>query len=357
MVVLTANEKRLIQNEKVATKFYTASVDLLNMLLKYAAQIGVQEQTVQSACGLNLDAYRINSARVPMQAFSKIWLAVYKCAHDPNFGLHFGEASHHMLRQHLLYAMIANCDTVEQAIQKKFQYHNLIMDLIQPALIVNGNLAKLTWQVDHPGLKTERHLTESVMALFRCMLSYLCNDEIAFTEVQFCHSSPTNLDEHERIFQASLSFDESENAMVMSKSYLSAPILFANPAIMQELESLVQKILHQSYGLHPWKQKVSHLLFETFLKQNPFDIDTIAGQLALTKRTLQLRLKHENTSFRELTDEVRKDLAMRFLKDRAVSLCEIALLLGFAEQSAFHHAFKRWTGITPIDYRKSIGRT
>ena len=119
----------------MAAKFYTVSVDLLNMLLKYATQIGIQEQTVSSTCGLNLDACRINSDRVPMQAFNKIWLAVCKSAQDPNFGLHFGEASHHMLRRHLLYAMMMNCDTVEQAIQKKFQYHNLIMDLIQPALI------------------------------------------------------------------------------------------------------------------------------------------------------------------------------------------------------------------------------
>ena len=354
MVVLTVNEKRLIQDEKVAAKFYTASVDLLNMLLKYASQIGIQEQTISSICDLNLNAYRINSERVPIKAFNKIWLAVHKGAADPNFGLHFGEASHHMLRQHLLYAMMANCDTVEQAIQKKFQYHNLIMDMIQPALIVNGNRAKLTWQVDHPGLKAERHLTESVMALFGCMLGYLTNDEITLTEVQFCHSPPASLAEHERLFQAPVSFDESENAMLMPKSCLSAPIIFANPAIMQELEHLVQKILHQSYGLHPWKQKVSHLLFESFLKGNPFDIETIAGQLALSKRTLQLRLQQDNTSFRELLDEVRRVLAMGFLKDGDDSLCEIALLLGFAEQSAFQHAFKRWTGRTPGEYRKQL---
>ncbi len=348
------SEKRLIQDEKMAAKSFTASVDLLNMLLKYASDIGISEQTVSSACGTDLSTYRFTKARLPMQVFNKIWLAVINCAEDPNFGLNFGEASHHMLRQHLLYAMMANCDTVQQAIQKKFQYHNLIMDLIQPAMIVTEHQAKLIWQVGHPALKVERHLTESVMALFVCMLRYLSNNEITLTEVHFCHSAPASLVEHERIFQAPLSFAGFENAMVLPKNYLSAPILFSNPAIMQELENLVQKILHQSYGLYPWKQKVSHLLFESFLKQNPFDIETIAGQLALTKRTLQLKLKQENTSFRELLDEVRRELAKGFLKDGDNSLCEIALLLGFAEQSAFQHAFKRWTGLTPGDYRKSL---
>ena len=336
----------------MTAKFFTASVDLLNMLMEYAAQIGIHAQTIRSACGLDLNAYRGSNARVPMQEFNKIWAAVLNCAHDPDFGLHFGEASHKMLRRHLLYAMMANCDTVEQAIQKKFQYHNLIMDLIQPALMINGNLAKLTWRVDHPGLKAERHLTESVMALFRCMLAYLTNDEIELKQVRFCHPPPARIAEHERLFQAPLAFDESENAMVMPKSYLAAPILFANQAIMMDLERLVQKILHQSYGLHPWKQKVSHLLFDSFLNENPADIEAIAGRLALTKRTLQLKLKQENTSFRELLDGVRGELAMGLLKDGNASLCEIALLLGFAEQSAFQHAFKRWTGKTPGDYRK-----
>jgi hypothetical protein len=104
----------------MATKSFTASADLLNMLLKYAADTGISEQTVSSACGMDLSTYRFTRARLSMQAFSKIWLAVFNCALDPNFGLHFGEASHHMLRRHLLYAMIANCDTVEQAIKKNF---------------------------------------------------------------------------------------------------------------------------------------------------------------------------------------------------------------------------------------------
>jgi len=291
---------------------------------------------------------------VPIQEFNKIWLAVLNCANDPDFGLHFGEASHKMLRRHLLYAMMAKCDTVEQAIQKKFQYHNLIMDLIQPAMNVTGNQAKLTWQIGHAGLKTERHLTESVMALFGCMLGYLTNEKIEIKEVRFCHSLPASITEHERIFQAPLSFGASENAMVMPKSCLEAPILFANQAIMIDLERLVQKILHQSYGLHPWKQKVSYLLFDSFLNENPADIEAVAGQLALTKRTLQLKLKQENTSFRELLDEVKGELALGFLKDGNESLCEIALLLGFSEQSAFQHAFKRWTGKTPGEYRNQL---
>jgi AraC-like DNA-binding protein len=79
----------------------------------------------------------------------------------------------------------------------------------------------------------------------------------------------------------------------------------------------------------------------------------VAKNLAVTTRNLQLKLKDEGTSFRKLFDEVRKKISIGYLKDEDASICEIALLLGFADQSAFHHAFKRWTGKTPGEYRRS----
>ena len=74
----------------------------------------------------------------------------------------------------------------------------------------------------------------------------------------------------------------------------------------------------------------------------------------MSVRNLQLKLKDEKTSFRKLFDEAGKKIAIGYLKDEDASICEIALLLGFAEQSAFHHAFKRWTGETPGEYRRRL---
>jgi AraC-like DNA-binding protein len=142
--------------------------------------------------------------------------------------------------------------------------------------------------------------------------------------------------------------------MVLPESYLQVPILFANQDILKDLEYLVQKSLHQSYGQRSYQQKVAQVISETLFQQKPLGIEAIAGQLALTKRTLQLKLRQENTSFRKLLDEVRCGIAVSCLKGGSDSLCEIALLLGFSEQSAFQHAFKRWTGKTPREYSKQL---
>jgi AraC-like DNA-binding protein len=82
-----------------------------------------------------------------------------------------------------------------------------------------------------------------------------------------------------------------------------------------------------------------------------------AGKLlGMHARTLQRRLAEEGTSFRDVIDGVRKDLAEGYVADRALTLDEVALLLGFSDKSAFHRAFVRWTGETPAAFRARAPR-
>ena len=72
----------------------------------------------------------------------------------------------------------------------------------------------------------------------------------------------------------------------------------------------------------------------------------------MSPRTLHRRLEDEGTSFRQVLGEVRRELAARHLSERQLAISEIAFLLGFSEPSAFHRAFKRWTGHAPLTYRE-----
>jgi AraC-like DNA-binding protein len=330
----------------------SASVDLLNILLKYASYLGIDEHTILSESKVDLSSYRLNDERIPIDEFNTIWSFIVHRSHDHDFGLHFGEQSHALLSGHLLYALMMKCENAEQAIRKNFLYHKLVTDIIRPNMKVESALVYLTWEMGHPSLAPDRHLSESVLALFVSMLRFLTGDQFKLTKVQFVHPSPENTAEHERIFQAPLVFGQKRNEIVFSKSYLNSSILLANQKTMADLEQLVQKALHRAYTQNSWNQKVAQILFNALLEEKRTDIETIAGHLAMTARTLQLKLKEEGTSFRKLQDEVRKELAIGYLKDGNDSICEIALLLGFSDQSAFHHAFKRWTGKTPGEYRR-----
>ena len=80
----------------------------------------------------------------------------------------------------------------------------------------------------------------------------------------------------------------------------------------------------------------------------------IAQKLALTPRTLQNKLKQEGVTFSRILDNVRQEIAQFYLSEQEESIAEIALLLGFSDQSAFTKAFKQWTGLTPYRYRANL---
>jgi AraC-like DNA-binding protein len=93
------------------------------------------------------------------------------------------------------------------------------------------------------------------------------------------------------------------------------------------------------------------------LKGGDASLEVLAARLGMSARTLQRKLRALGTSHQELLDEMRKALAVRYLAEPDVAVCEVAYLLGFSESSAFHRAFKRWTGTTPSEFRKRINHT
>ena len=82
-------------------------------------------------------------------------------------------------------------------------------------------------------------------------------------------------------------------------------------------------------------------------------IDQVAKALSLSPRTLGRRLEEEGTTFKDVREDLRRRLALQYVGGQDLGLSEIAFLLGFSDAAAFHRAFKRWTGQTPLEYRRS----
>ena len=85
--------------------------------------------------------------------------------------------------------------------------------------------------------------------------------------------------------------------------------------------------------------------------------EMIAKELNVSRRTVYRKLKEENVSFKNLLNDVQKQLALTYLKEKSISINDISFLLGFSDSSAFHRAFKRWFGTNPGQYRKKIAHS
>lgn len=329
----------------------TASIDLTRILLKYASKAMLDIREIFDAVRLDPSVLKNAGARIPIEQFNAIWEEIVARTHDRNFGLHFGEATHHFLTGHVLFSVMVNCVTVGEAMEKYFRYHSLMADAVLPEMKPEDDLVRIKLKTIHPRVKLHRHHAEYILSLITSVLLQLTENKIRIIQVSFEHSQPEDTSEHQRIFQSLLIFGQAESSLVFKGDCLELPVLMANPELLETLEQYAQKLLNRLYAQDIWVNKVKKRIGKILLRAEKPRVEAIAKDLALSTRNLQSKLKEEGTTYQKLLDKVRKELALDYLKNPDMTLYDIAFLLGFSDQSAFNHAFRRWTGSYPMEYR------
>jgi len=149
-----------------------------------------------------------------------------------------------------------------------------------------------------------------------------------------------------------MKFRSRENALLLKKSAMDKPVFLANPELLSKLENMALRHVERLSIENTVCYKVTLVLSRMLLNGDKPSIGAVAEALAMSTRLLQQKLKSEQTGYRELLDQLRKETAIRLLEDRENTISDITFILGFSEQSSFTHAFLKWTGTTPGQYRK-----
>jgi AraC-like DNA-binding protein len=139
--------------------------------------------------------------------------------------------------------------------------------------------------------------------------------------------------------------------VVFDAALLEAPIVRADPALAAVLRRHAEDLLAALPDVTSAAALVRRHLGETLASQPP-DVARAAKALGMSARSLQRKLEEEGTSFKAVVDEARRALAITHLRDERRSITDVAFLVGFSETSAFSRAFRRWTGKSPIDWRR-----
>ncbi len=193
------------------------------------------------------------------------------------------------------------------------------------------------------------------MAVVLSTLRIMVGSHWAPREVHFAHKTPEQTTEHARIFKAPVVFNCFANALVMEREFCAQPVPAADPNLFKILRHYLDDMLSHAPREDELLASIRKTIAELMKDGSP-DIGRVAKRLALSPRTLQRRLRDIGLEFKVLVDDTRRRFAVEYLKDSENTLTEIAFLLGYSEVSAFSRAFKRWTGATPLDYRRrSLG--
>ena len=158
--------------------------------------------------------------------------------------------------------------------------------------------------------------------------------------------------EYERTFEcATFRFDAEDYAFSFDRERLEAPRPLSDPALHVVLCAHAALLLTHLPDRFSMVERVRQLALQQLLRGDP-TVESAARALRMSTRTLASRLQGEGTTFSALLDQMRCELALRYLDEQRLTPTEIAFRIGFSHVEAFYRAFKRWTGQTPSAYRK-----
>lgn len=341
----------------------TVAAAYVQPLLEAAGAHGIDSATLASAAGLPENGLSPLPATLPATAYVRLLDAGAMLAGDAHFGLHVGERVR--MGTYSAYGLVLlSCASVGQALEQTARYEVLAHDLGRSSLRRDGDRFQYRWISHYPD--ASRHLVDSVFAGIRVCGDWLAGMPLPPGELAFAHDGggeallrhAGHRDEYVRVLGSLPRFNADANTATMDARVLDWPVPNADTSLYPLLRQHAEQLLAQrcsvdetGTGAATGIEAQVQLAIAAGLRQGAVRLAGVAGELAMTPRTLQRKLGDAGTSFQAQLDQVRYRQACDYLRQPELSLVDIAFLLGYQEQSAFNHAFRAWAGTNPGAWR------
>ena len=244
--------------------------------------------------------------------------------------------------------LILASDTLEAALGSYLRYERIFYGVDLATVVREDDQMEIRW----PSSQLGRIADESGVAAFVVFLRRQIDQPPPPTWVTFIHqASAAEVAAYIRFFGCPVEFGSSHTRVRFPASCLLQSMPNRDPGLRALLEQQARALLAALPNPSAFDQAVQRLMVN-MLPDGEVSLDKVAQALHQSSRSLQRRLAELDLTWQLLLDRTREQLARQYLRDRLLSLAEIALLLGYSEQSAFNRAFRRWTGLTPLAYQK-----
>lgn len=299
----------------------------------------------------NLTAAQINDPRASLVARNQARFldVVARAMGDDLFGFHLAHGID--LRQAgLLYYVIASSATILEGLQRGARFWSIANEGMKLELRAGRHL-DLSLQYVGTSRHVDRHQAECWAAMTVRLLGQIGTARVRPIRVRFVHRREAVPGEMAKAFGGEVEFGARIDDVRFERSAGAVPIAGADPYLNKMLVGYCEEALaHRTPKRGSFRGQAENAIVP-LLPHGEASVEEVAGRLGLTQRTFARRLAAEGLTFSQLLDRLRLDLAQRYLAEAAISISEIAWLLGYQEVSAFSKAFKRWTGTTPREAR------
>ncbi|WP_281318959.1 AraC family transcriptional regulator [Polyangium sp. y55x31] len=313
-----------------------------------AALLGADLESLLSTVGLAPDVLHDPEGRVPLATVLVLFEEAARITGEPAFGLRVAEIARGRPDNVLALAMQSDL-TLGEAYRRASRYMRLVNDTLEIRVEIEGAACRLRHHQLLPDAAS-RHGVECSLAMLFLFGRQAIGPAFQVQRVCFRRAPPGNADEHARFFEAAVEFGQPYDALVFDKGLLDTALPTRSERISRHLDRLLEEMVLSLPRRGDLADRVRAALAAE-LGGGP-TLERVATRLKMTPRSLQRRLQSEGVSFQGLLDELRHEMALRYLDQPDLGLAEVAFLLGFAEQSAFQRAFRRWQSTTPAVWRR-----
>jgi AraC-like DNA-binding protein len=253
----------------------------------------------------------------------------------------------------LLGYVAVNSRTFGNFLDFLLRYQNIWTDALEFSLESAASNTSLAYVYRIGGLSAEdrRQESENMLSVIVIIGRTMTAANWMPRETHFEHPSPRRVAEHERLFGEFVYFNKPQTKLIFDSDITGLPIIEADPRLFSVLHRYAEDLLLKINPQNMLSARVSELLGKSLAGEAP-SIEFVSKQIGASPRTLQRKLNKEGTSYHKLLEGIRRELSLQYLKNSEMAICEISYLLGFSEQSAFHRAFRRWTGMTPKEFQR-----
>ncbi|CAE6910332.1 AraC family transcriptional regulator [Pseudomonas marincola] len=309
---------------------------------------GVDCRAIFPELGLNYSDLENPDARFAQDDMTRLWQRAVAISGNPAIGLNMAKvirpASFHVVG----YALMSSA-SLREGLARLVRYQRIIAEGADLSFTQTAKGYELVLAIHGDRLPPARQSAEASMAYALAFCRWISGRMIQPRQVLFQGSPPDDIEPFQQVFQAPLSFNSSHYALLFEPADMEAPLPTANHSLAQLHDRFAGEYLtrfSESRVTHQTRQVLCRLLPQGEPKR-----ERVAQTLLVSQRTLQRRLQEEGTSFQQLLDDTRRELAEQYLQQPSLTLLEASYLLGFADPSNFFRAFRRWFGVTPSDYR------
>ena len=284
---------------------------------------------------------------VTAEQYGRLWLAIADASDDEFFGL----SARPMRRGSfaLLSQVVLHTDTLRKALHRALQFLRVVLDDPRGELTVTDGQAQIV--LSGAGTPYPAFAYRTFWLILLGLACWLIGRRIPLQRIDFACSSPDHRADYHQFFGVPVHFDQPNSCLAFDAAYLDLPTIRSEQALKIFLRSAPGNLLVRYHHDTRWVTKMRSHLKAVPPAEWP-DFDTLARQLTMTPATLRRRLRSEGQSFASIKEEMRSTLAQSLLRESELSVADIACEVGFTEPSAFHRAFRKWTGTSPAAFRR-----